>query len=181
MASPVPVRAAPAGGRRRFLLWLGLWLGLYAVSLVAYNASYAFTRDVLIHHAQVRPAAWLARLTLPDRPVWYDTASLRTPGVIMEIRRGCDGVEAWLLLVTALLVLPDPWRRRVRGLALGTALIFVLNLLRIVTMFHVVIHRPEWFDLAHGLIWQSVMVLSAAVFVLWHVEGSRAGRPAGAG
>jgi exosortase/archaeosortase family protein len=80
-----------------------------------------------------------------------------------------------------LLVLPDPWRRRMRGLLLGTALIFVLNLMRIVTMFHIVIRRPEWFDLAHGLIWQSIMVLSAAVFVLWHVEGSRAGRTPGIG
>ena len=175
-ASSSPV-VSPPGARRQFIRWLVLWLALYVLSLVGYNASYAFTRDVLIYHAQVRPAAWIAQVTLPGQQVWCDQTSLMTSGVIMEIRRGCDGVEAWLLLVTALLVVPDPWRRRLRGLLLGTLLIFTLNLLRIVTMFHIVHSYPEWFDLAHGLIWQSIMVLSAAIFVLLHLEGSNAGRP----
>lgn len=143
---------------------------VYSVSLIGYNASYAFTRDVLIYHSQVRPAAWIAGLTLPGHPVRHDQTSLMTPGIAMEIRRGCDGVEAWLLLVTAFLVFPDPWRKRLRAILYGTALIFVLNLVRIVSMLHIAIARPDWFDVAHGLVWQSIMVLSAAVFVLVQLE-----------
>ena len=150
--------------------WVALWLVLYATSLIGYNASYAFTRDVLVYHLQVRPATWIAALTLPGHPVWHDQTSLMTTGIAMEIRRGCDGVEAWLLLVTAFLVFPDSWRRRLRAILYGTALIFTLNLVRIVSMLHIVIARPEWFDLAHGLVWQSIMVLSAAVFVLVQLE-----------
>jgi exosortase family protein XrtM len=149
---------------------MALWLLLYAASLIGYNASYAFTRDVLIYHSQVRPATWIAARTLPDRPVWHDRTSLMTTGIVMEIRRGCDGVEAWLLLVTAFMVFPNSWRRRLRAILYGTVLIFTLNLIRIVSMLHIVIARPQWFDIAHGLVWQSIMVLSAAVFVLAQME-----------
>lgn len=156
--------------RNRLLRWLALWLVLYVLSILAYNASYAFTRDVLIYHTQVRPAAWIASHTLSDRPVWHDRTSLLTPGVQLEIRRGCDGMEAWLMLVTALLVFPMSWRRRGRAIALGTLLIFGLNLIRIVTMLHLVVARPEWFEVAHGLVWQSIMVVSVALFVMVQFE-----------
>ena len=56
------------------------------------------------------------------------------------------------------------------AIALGTLLIFGLNLIRIVTMLHLVVARPEWFEVAHGLVWQSIMVVSVALFVLVQFE-----------
>lgn len=151
---------------RRFLRWLLVWAVGYAVALLLYNASYAFTRDLLIHHVQVRPAAWILRHTLPDIPVSCRVDRIEAPGLSLVILRGCDGVEVWLLLVTAFAVFPQPWRSRLAGIGYGTLLVFGLNLLRIVTMFHITLRKPDWFEVAHGLIWQSVMVLAVALFVL---------------
>lgn len=148
------------------LKWLAAWALLYVLSILAYNASYGFTRDVLIHHLQVRPAAWMLQVTLPGQQVTCSAASISTAALRLDIMRGCDGVEAWLLLITALAVFPMPLAHRLRSMAYGTLLIFGLNLLRIVSIFHLVLRRPEWFELAHGLVWQSIMVLAAALFVL---------------
>ncbi len=164
--TPGPGGVAAPTHWRKLMVWLVCWAALYVLSILAYNASYAFTRDVLIHHLQVRPAAWLLRLTLPDLPIAYTQSSIIAPGTHLEILRGCDGVEAWLLLVTALAVFPMALARRLRSMAYGTLLIFGLNLVRIVTLFHLVLRRPEWFEVAHGLVWQSIMVLAAALFVL---------------
>jgi exosortase/archaeosortase family protein len=172
-----PISAtAPAPWHRRFFRWILLWLVLYAAAIVAYNASYAFTRNVLIFNLQVRPAAWIVAMTLPGEPIGRDEEAIFAPGLRMEIRRGCDGMEAWLLLMTALVVFPMPWSRRARAMLSGTALVFGLNLLRIVSMFHLVRWRPEWFDVVHGLIWQSVMVLAAGLFVLSRFEAAPAHR-----
>lgn len=172
-----PISAPPvASWRLRFFRWLLTWLLLYAASTVAYNASYAFTRRVLIFNAQVRPAAWIVALTLPGQTIGRGEEAIFAPGLRLEIRRGCDGMEAWLLLVTALVVFPMSWSRRARAMLSGTVLIFGLNLLRIVSMFHLVRWRPEWFDVVHGLIWQSVMVLSAGLFVLARFESAPAHR-----
>jgi exosortase/archaeosortase family protein len=84
----------------------------------------------------------------------------------MDILRGCDGVEPWLLMITALLAMPASWRRRLGGVAAGTLLIFSLNLLRIVSLFHLTLYEPAWFEVAHGMVWQSVMVLAATIFSL---------------
>lgn len=170
--------AFPGTFPRRFLLALVGWSLLYAGSLLLYNASYDWTRDGLIFQLQVRPSAWLLEQTLPERSIIPVIDSIQTPGLTLEIRRGCDGVEAWLLLVTALVLFPMPWRRRVRSLVWGTVLIFSLNILRIVSLFHIALFRPGWFEIAHGLVWQSGMVLAAALFVLTWLE-EPAPRPMG--
>ncbi|MCP5489481.1 MAG: hypothetical protein H7A43_12650, partial [Verrucomicrobia bacterium] len=69
---------------------------------------------------------------------------------------------------------PMPWMRRWRSVAWGTVLIFGLNLLRIVSLFYVMMYWPAFMDLAHGLIWQSIMVLSACLFVLFQMNAPAA-------
>lgn len=179
-STPAPGGITTQTHWRPLLVWLGRWAGLYLLSILAYNASYAFTRDVLIHHFQVRPAAWLLQLTMPGKPISCTSSSILAPGLQLDILRGCDGVEAWLLLVTALAVFPMAAARRLRSMAYGTLLIFGLNLVRIVTLFHLVMKRPEWFEVAHGLVWQSIMVLAAVLFVLVQLspdEPTPAARP----
>jgi len=157
-------------GASKLILWVFLWILLFSASIVVYNKTYDFTQKVLMHNLQIRPAAWILQLTLPDENIQYSEARITSARVRLHVLRGCDGVEAWLLIVTALLVYPMPWRRRLRSLLYGTVLIFSLNLLRIISLFHVALRRPEWMDIAHGLIWQSVMVLAAFIFVLIWME-----------
>ena len=157
---------------RRLLCALLGWLVLYSASVTLYNVTYPVTREVMIHRMQVIPAYWILELTLPGVALHHGETTIRSPMLELNILRGCDGVEAWLLLVTALLVFPMPWRRRWSGVALGTLMIWSLNILRIVTLFHIGLKKMSWFDTAHGVVWQSLIVLAAAAFVLlWSDPG----------
>jgi exosortase/archaeosortase family protein len=160
-------------GNRLLLRSLLIWFACFAVSLSIYNGTYNLVSEVMIHRFQVVPSFCLIKLTLPGVPLQHTATAIRTPAMELNILRGCDGVEAWLLLVTALIAFPMPWRRRWLGVVYGTILIFSLNLARIVSLFHIALKKPEWMDLAHGVIWQSVIVLAAAIFVLvWMDPGS---------
>lgn len=154
----------------RLLRWLAVWLVLFVAGLLAYNASYGVTRGILVHQLQVRPAAWMLGKTLPGVSITAREDAVVSPQLTLELRRGCDGIEAWLLMVTALLAYPGTWRWRARSALWGTLLIYLLNLLRVVSIFHLVRHRPEWFDLVHGLIWQGLMILAACCFVLVRLD-----------
>ncbi|HMO51749.1 MAG TPA: archaeosortase/exosortase family protein [Kiritimatiellia bacterium] len=160
-----PPAGASRGQRWTILRVLLVWLTLYAVALTAYNLS-PTASGFVTYRLQVVPAGWLIQLTLPDVPISLRPASIVSPSLRMDILRGCDGVEPWLLMMTALLAMPSSWRRRLGGVAVGTLLIFSLNLLRIVSLFHLTLHEPAWFEVAHGVVWQSVMVLAASIFSL---------------
>ena len=154
--------------RARFVLFLLLWLALFVALLSLYNYTYESIAAVAVHHLQVRPAAALLGWTLPAEAVRAVGPTLESTGVRMTLIRGCDGVEAWLLLFTALIAFPMPLRCRLTGLLWGTVMVFGLNLLRIVSLFHLVRVRPAWFETAHDLVWQSLMVAAIGCFAwLW--------------
>lgn len=160
-------------GVKRLVLSLTLWLLLYAVSLAAYNNTYHLTSAVFIRWFQVLPSVRLLELTLPALQFEHTATTIRTAELELHILRGCDGVEAWLLLITALLVFPMSWRRRWLGVVWGSLLIYTFNLVRIVSLFHLSLRKPEWFEVAHGVVWQSVIVLAAAAFILSWLDPRR--------
>lgn len=177
----LPVVATPPSRRPfgRFALSLLLWVALFAGSTILYNRTFHLTSPILVRWVQIAPAAVLLERTLPDVPVTRLTTALRIPGLEVQLLRGCDGMEAWLMLMTALLVFPAPWKRRALGMLWGSLLIFILNQIRIVSLFHVALRRPDWFDIAHGTVWQGLMALAIAVFILaWLRPEPLASRPA---
>ena len=155
------------------------WMVLYGASLASYNAIPGL-REEMIHCLQVVPASWLLTATLPGVMIQAGTTSIHAPGLEVKIMDGCDGVEAWLLLAAAMFVFPMSWRRRWQGAALGTLILYVLNLVRIVTLFHLAWGKPAWMEVAHLVMWQCIIVLAAGGFVLvWLAPRQR--RPTDAG
>ena len=80
------------------------------------------------------------------------------------------------MLATALLACPMSLVRRLRGIAIGTLLVYSLNLIRMVSVFHVALTRPDWFVLAHEFVWPTAIVLAAMAFVLVQFESLPRGR-----
>ena len=83
----------------------------------------------------------------------------------MELRQGCDGLPAIIVFSAATLAYPCAWSVRAWGLLAGFALIQLLNVIRVVSLFWIRTYKPEWFGQAHVAVWQCVMVL--AVLLLW--------------
>ena len=93
---------------------------------------------------------------------------IRSSSFGVNIENGCNGVETGLLFGSAVLAFPSRWSRRLIGLALGFLAIQVLNLVRVITLFWIGLHRPALFSSSHTVIWQSVVVLfGVLIFLLW--------------
>lgn len=95
--------------------------------------------------------------------VLQDSAS----GIGVSIEAGCNGVEACLILLAAVLAYPAPWRARLLGIGLGFAAIQAANLLRIITLFYLAGWNMQVFEFAHLYLWQALIMLD--VLVVWMV------------
>ena len=91
-----------------------------------------------------------------------------TTGFAISIERGCNGVEAVIILVAAMLAFPAPWKNRLIGIALGFLAIQALNLVRIISLFYLGQWNQTWFEWFHLYLWLALIVLDALVaFLVW--------------
>ena len=86
----------------------------------------------------------------------------------ISIERGCNGVEAVIILVAAMLAFPAPWKHRAIGIGLGFVAIQALNLVRIISLFYLGQWNRTWLDWSRLFLRQALIVLDALVaFLIW--------------
>jgi len=144
----------------RFLLRFGLLLGaFYAAVLLPWcdQAFYQYLRlNALVSGAILRGLGQDAQVA---------KTSIHTVGFAISIHRGCDALEPAWFFCAAVLAFPAPWHRKRAVLLVGTALILLLNLVRIVSLFYIGLRAPAFFPTAHLELWPAAFLLVA--LLLW--------------
>lgn len=91
-----------------------------------------------------------------------------TNGTAVSIQPGCNGVEAMICLIAAIISFPAPWKNKLSGVLFGFIAIQALNIVRIISLFYLLQWNKEWFDWAHLYLWQALIILDALiVFIIW--------------
>ncbi|MCK9564249.1 MAG: exosortase H [Bacteroidales bacterium] len=151
--------------KRFFVLFLLIQAVLFTAELLPWGQSWVvkpFTG--LLADIAGNLIALLGREIHTSGVIIYD---MNTPFAVM-IEAGCNGIEATILLVAAVLAFPAPWKYRLYGLLAGFAAIQGLNLVRIVSLFFIGLWNETAFEWAHLYIWQALIMLDAiVVFLLW--------------
>ena len=89
-------------------------------------------------------------------------------GFAVSIERGCNGVEATLVLLAAMLAFPAPWRSKLIGLTIGIVAVQGLNVIRIISLFYLGQWNAHAFEWAHLYLWQALIMLDVlVVWLLW--------------
>jgi exosortase H (IPTLxxWG-CTERM-specific) len=92
----------------------------------------------------------------------------RTSDFAISIERGCNGIEAVIVLISAIAAFPAPWKHKLAGIGIGFVAIQAVNLVRIISLFYLGQWNFGWFELFHTYIWQALIMLDALiVFLLW--------------
>lgn len=116
-----------------------------------------------------------ATLELLGQDVRMQGTIIRGSRFAVNIRNGCNGVEAMLIFLAAVLAFPAPWRARLLGLAIGAVAIQAVNLVRVVALYLTGAYFPAWFDASHTVVWQTVVILFSVL--LWILWANRLGAP----
>jgi exosortase H (IPTLxxWG-CTERM-specific) len=92
----------------------------------------------------------------------------RVSGVGVSIEAGCNGIEASIILVAAIVAFPASWRMKLAGLAIGFFAVQAVNVLRIISLFYLLKWNQSWFEFAHIYLWQALIMLDVlVVWMLW--------------
>jgi exosortase H (IPTLxxWG-CTERM-specific) len=111
-----------------------------------------------------------------DLVQWFDPGVLAEGNVLQSARNGfavsieagCNGVEATIVLVAAMLAFPAPWRRKLVGLTVGIAAVQGLNVIRVISLFYLGQWSFDVFEFAHRYVWQALIMLDVLiVWLLW--------------
>lgn len=106
---------------------------------------------------------------------------IRSPRFAVNIENGCNGVEAMIIFLAAVLAFPASWTARLAGLAIGIVAIQAVNLVRVVALFLTGVHFPDFFDSSHTVVWQTVVILAAVLLWIFWANRFAVRRPAAAG
>jgi exosortase H (IPTLxxWG-CTERM-specific) len=98
--------------------------------------------------------------------VLRDTAT----GAAVSIQPGCNGVEALICVIAAIVATPADWKYRLIGIGLGLLAIQALNLVRIISLFYLLQWNPIWFEWAHLYLWQALIMLDGLIVYLFWVR-----------
>ena len=87
----------------------------------------------------------------------------------------CTGLFTTGLFLIAVIAFPTGWTSKLIGVGLGVGGIFLLNVVRLVSLYYIGVHLPGLLDPAHQLVWQSVLIVFAvALWLLWAGRWARA-------
>ena len=150
---------------RYLLMFLGLMVVLFGFQLSPWGQQYVvlpFTGLI----AQM--SAWLLQLWDPQvlargKIIWNTDSQFA-----VSIDAGCNGVEAGIILISAILAFPAPWKAKLIGILIGNLPVQALNLLRIISLFYLGQWDKKLFDWAHLYVWQALIMLDVlVVFLVW--------------
>lgn len=86
----------------------------------------------------------------------------------VSIEAGCNGIEATIILLAAVLAFPSTIKQKLWGLAIGFVAIQALNVVRIISLFYIGQWNMTVFDWAHLHIWPALIILDALIFfMIW--------------
>jgi exosortase H (IPTLxxWG-CTERM-specific) len=147
---------------RFFILFLVLLAGLFGVELTPWAQQY-FVEPWTSQLASISAAL----VTLADPNVMVAGKVLRSTqnGFAVSIEAGCNGVEATIVLLAAVLAFPAPWKNKVVGLLAGIFAVQGLNVVRVISLFYLGQWDYRMFEWAHLYVWQALIMLD--VLIVW--------------
>lgn len=92
----------------------------------------------------------------------------RDTGFAVSIEAGCNGVEATIVLIAAVLAFPANWKARVVAIASGFVAIQSINIARIISLFYLGNWNLDVFSWIHLYLWPALIMLDVLiVFIVY--------------
>lgn len=150
--------------RTRLVVFVAAFLLLYGALQIASGFQRWFINDLT-----VPMAAWVINISgVSPVAVHANGSRLVAPGGGLNVLQGCEGLDLLCLWIAAVIAGPFTWRARLLALTLGSALVVMLNQIRLVSLYQLFRLHRAWFDDAHGLWWPLALVaLVWGLFALW--------------
>lgn len=101
-------------------------------------------------------------------PCTYQGSIIQLPSISLDVRFGCNGLEAVMIYSVAVIAFPATWKKKILGIVAGFIIIQVINILRIASLAYSGIHFGRLFEYIHIYVAQGLMIaISLGVFFIY--------------
>jgi exosortase H (IPTLxxWG-CTERM-specific) len=150
---------------RFFIIFSILLIGLFTLELFQSAEKYIilpFTSTI----ADI--SVWIVQLFDENVIASGNVIRDRVSGFGVRIERGCNGLEAVIILFSAIFAFPAPFKHKLIGFAAGFFAIQLLNLVRIISLYYLGQWNYTAFEWFHLYLWQALIILDAlVVWLIW--------------
>lgn len=150
---------------RFFILFTVLLVGLFTLEILQPAEKYvilpftSFIADVSV---------WIIQFFDPEVIARGNSIKDAETGFGVRIERGCNGVEAMIILFAAIFAFPAPLKNKLIGFVIGFFAIQLLNIVRIVSLFYLGQWNQVAFEWFHLYLWQALIIMDAlVVWLVW--------------
>jgi exosortase H (IPTLxxWG-CTERM-specific) len=150
---------------RFFVLFTVLLVGLFTLEILQPAEEYvilpftSFIADVSV---------WILQVFDDSVESYKNVIRNSVTGFGVRIERGCNGVEAVIILFAAIFSFPAPFKNKIIGFVIGFFAIQILNLVRIISLFYLGQWNQAAFEWFHLYLWQALIILDAlVVWLIW--------------
>ncbi|MCH7872160.1 MAG: exosortase H [Planctomycetes bacterium] len=153
-----------------FVVLFAAFMGaFYGVTMIPY-----MEQNILPRYMEFNASASVMILNVFGEGATASGTAVRSARYSVDIRHGCDAIEPSMLFLSAVLAFPARFMTKLPGLLVGTIVLAIINLIRIVTLFYTGIHYPKWFDRMHEDVWQTAFILFSLTFwIVWALWATR--------
>ncbi|WP_428355625.1 exosortase H [Methyloprofundus sp.] len=148
-----------------FFYFIGIQLALFSIE----QTNYVYNTIIIPFTGMIAYiSGWVIKLF--DENVISQGVILQqvNNGYSVSIQSGCNGVEAVLVLFSAIIAFPSPWKYKFMGIISGFFAVEVINIIRIISLFYLVQWNSLLFEWAHLYVWQALIMLDVLIiFLLW--------------
>ena len=101
-------------------------------------------------------------------PSSYQDSVIKLPSIALDVKFGCNGLEAVMVYTVAVIAFPAPWKMKLIGIAGGFVAIQVFNILRIASLAYSAIRFRSFFEYIHIYVAQGLMIaVSLGIFFVY--------------
>ena len=154
----------------------------FTLLFLVFQWGYQHLRATIIEHividiVTVKPSAAAINWLSPEERVVTKGHQIISHTTRLSILNGCEGTEAWFLLIAAILAYKNNWRDKCIGLITGTLFVYCLNQARIIGLYFALQQDRALFAALHGYVGPTLIVVMICLFFVGWIQWSRRSHP----
>jgi exosortase/archaeosortase family protein len=92
----------------------------------------------------------------------------------LNVGKGCDALSPLVLLLAGILTFPITFKYKIPALVVAPIAVFILNLVRIISLYFIGLSLPDFFEIAHVEIWQTLFIVACLIgWLYWLIWATK--------
>lgn len=169
--APSRAQRPDTSSRKRSLIWRFLLVYVFLMGLFLLLIGLEPIKNVLdINGLYTRMIIFLSISMLKPFDIVQTTSGsvIALPGLSLDIKFGCNGLEAFFIYLAGVLAFPARASKKIWGIVGGFLALQIFNVLRIAGLALSGIYLESYFEIIHIYVAQGIMIAIAFImFLIW--------------